>query len=137
MKKGFTLIELMVVIAVIAILSTIALIGLRAAQDAAKDTKKVASITGLQNALERYYGDYGSYPAAGAAAPRLDNITAGAFTGYFATSLWYGSASDNQMTGCAATPVGPCVSYTQTASTDYTILFVKKSGGTLTYVSPK
>ncbi len=136
MKKGFTLIELMVVIAVIAILSTIALIGLRAAQDAAKDTKKVASITGLQNALERYYGDYGSYPSAGA-VPGLASLTAGAFTGYIATSLWYGSASDHQMTGCAATPVGPCVSYTQTASTDYTILFVKKSGGTLTYVSPK
>jgi prepilin-type N-terminal cleavage/methylation domain-containing protein len=47
-KKGFTLIELMVVIAIIAILATIVLIALQGARDAAEDSKRKAGIAQIR-----------------------------------------------------------------------------------------
>lgn len=64
-KKGFTLIELMVVITVIAILATMVLFGLTNAQGAARDAARQQMMTGIQSALERYYGDNQRYPMAG------------------------------------------------------------------------
>jgi len=64
MKKGFTLIELMVVIAVIAILATIALFGLAKAQAAARDTSRQQIMNGVRTALERYFADNQAYYSA-------------------------------------------------------------------------
>ena len=61
-KKGFTLIELMIVMAVIGILATIALVGLGQAQKSARDVKRQATMGGIRTALECYYGVMGTYP---------------------------------------------------------------------------
>lgn len=60
-KKGFTLIELMVVITVIAILATISLFGIGRSQAAARDTQRQQIMGSLRTALERYYADNGQY----------------------------------------------------------------------------
>lgn len=62
-SSGFSLIELMVVITVIAILATMVLFGLSATQAAARDAGRQQIMTGVQGALERYYGDYQAYPS--------------------------------------------------------------------------
>lgn len=93
-KKGFTLIELMVVIAVIAILSTVALFGFRAAQAGARDTSRMQIMSSVRAQLERYYGDNNSYPA-------VDNAASPA-TGFvsMATTLGYPTAALVSDPGC-------------------------------------
>lgn len=63
-SKGFTLVELMVVIAIIGILAVVALGFVRGAQQRAKDSALQAAATNLTTALESYYTIAGSYPSA-------------------------------------------------------------------------
>lgn len=65
-RKGFTLIELMVVIAIIGILATVVVSSLNTARAKGRDTKRISDIHQIQNALELYYNTNGVYPAAGA-----------------------------------------------------------------------
>jgi prepilin-type N-terminal cleavage/methylation domain-containing protein len=62
-KTGFTLIELLVVVAIIGILVTFATVLLSSARARARDAKRVADIKQIQNVLELYQADEGSYPA--------------------------------------------------------------------------
>ncbi len=62
MKKGFTLIELLVVIAIIGVLASMVMSSLNDARARARDAKRIADIRSIQNALELYHLDNGSYP---------------------------------------------------------------------------
>lgn len=64
-KSKFTLVELMIVITIIAILSAIAMPVITAALTHAKITKAKTTMTGLQQAIERYYQEYGELPLIG------------------------------------------------------------------------
>ncbi len=61
-KKGFTLVELLVVIGIIAVLTSIAVIALGSARRKARDAKRVADVKAIQNALELYYQESNGYP---------------------------------------------------------------------------
>ncbi len=61
-KKGFTLIELLVVISIISFLSSIVLASLNTARAKARDVQRISDMKQLQNALELYRNDHGSYP---------------------------------------------------------------------------
>lgn len=61
-KRGFTLIELMVVIAIIGVLSSIVLASLNSSRMKSRDTKRIADIKGLQTALEFYFDAKRRYP---------------------------------------------------------------------------
>lgn len=54
-KKGFTLIEMLVVIAVIGILASIVVLGTGSARTKARDTKRIADVKQIQNGLEATY----------------------------------------------------------------------------------
>lgn len=62
MKKGFSLIELLIVITIIAALVGAALPNFLGARHRARDSKKKAELVQLKNALRLYYGDYQKYP---------------------------------------------------------------------------
>jgi type II secretion system protein G len=64
-NKGFTLIELMVVISIIGLLSSIVLASLKDARDKANVTKFKEEIRQMISALELYRGDNGKYPYEG------------------------------------------------------------------------
>ncbi|HVC45270.1 MAG TPA: type II secretion system major pseudopilin GspG [Candidatus Binataceae bacterium] len=70
-ERGFTLIELMVVILIIGLLATIVVQNLRGATDKAKRIKAEADISALKTALDRYYLDNGSYPTSDQGLPAL------------------------------------------------------------------
>ncbi|MBY0329012.1 prepilin-type N-terminal cleavage/methylation domain-containing protein [Patescibacteria group bacterium] len=63
-SKGFTLIELLVVIAVIGILAAVVLASLNSARAKARDARRIADFNQMRIALNAYYADTGSYPAA-------------------------------------------------------------------------
>jgi prepilin-type N-terminal cleavage/methylation domain-containing protein len=60
--KGFTLIELLVVIAIIGLLSGLSVVSVNYARGRALATKRLADMRQIQQALEMYFNNYGSYP---------------------------------------------------------------------------
>lgn len=65
MKKGFTLVELLIVIVIIGVLVAVVSTNLVAARDRAKDAQKKTNLQQLKLALRLYYTDYGRFPADG------------------------------------------------------------------------
>lgn len=62
-SRGFTLIELMIVIAVVAILATITVISYNGVQQRARDSERKSDVTQLKVALDKYYAANSQYPA--------------------------------------------------------------------------
>ncbi|HOM33012.1 MAG TPA: prepilin-type N-terminal cleavage/methylation domain-containing protein [Candidatus Paceibacterota bacterium] len=61
-NKGFTLIEMLVVVAVIGLLASLILVGLSGFRTRGRDTRRIADIKEVQNGLEVYYMKNGTYP---------------------------------------------------------------------------
>lgn len=61
-NKGFTLIEVLVVIAIIGILSSVVLSSLNGARVKSRDAKRISDLKQIQIALNLYYSDNGHYP---------------------------------------------------------------------------
>lgn len=64
-NRGFTLIELIVVIAIIGILATFLLVNFSGVRARARDTQRKSDIAQIQAALEFYRSDNGAYPPEG------------------------------------------------------------------------
>lgn len=61
-NKGFTLVELLVVISIIGILSTFAIVSLNSAREKARDALRKGDMAQLRTALNLYYDDNNMYP---------------------------------------------------------------------------
>ncbi len=66
-KRGFTLLELLVVITIIGLLSSVGLASYTRAQARARDAKRQSDLTSLRNALEIYYAEMNVYVNTGGA----------------------------------------------------------------------
>ncbi len=62
-KRGFTLVELLVVVAIMGLLISIVTVSLSAAQKKSRDARRIADVKNLQLALATYYNDNLKYPA--------------------------------------------------------------------------
>ena len=66
-NKGFTLVELLVVVAIIGLLAGIAVVSVNSVRVKARDAKRIADVKQIQNALELYNNTKGgAYPPASA-----------------------------------------------------------------------
>ena len=63
MKKGFTLMEILIAIAIIAILTAIGIVSYGSINRGARNAKRKSDIGQIQSALELYRSDFGYYPA--------------------------------------------------------------------------
>ncbi|MFA5117256.1 MAG: type II secretion system protein [Candidatus Omnitrophota bacterium] len=110
-KRGFTIMELLIVIAVISILVGIALPRFRGMQDEGRIAQAKGELRTLQSAVESYYiHNNNTYPAASATwetslTGATPNIIGTALTDPFNSSTQYGYATDG------ATPVKYYVIY--------------------------
>ncbi len=68
-SRGFTLVEILVVVAVIGVLATIGIMGFSKVQAGSRDAQRSASMTTLAEALEKYYDQNGEYPSCAALTP--------------------------------------------------------------------
>lgn len=68
MRRGFTLLELLVVVAIIGMLASVILVILSGVQKDAHDKRRVEDLGQLKNALELYYTDHQHYPKESAGA---------------------------------------------------------------------
>jgi len=60
-NKGFTLIEMLIVVAIIGILASLILIGLGPARAKARDSRRISDLRQIQNGLEMYYSKNQAY----------------------------------------------------------------------------
>ena len=75
MKKGFTLVEVIVVIGIVAILTVIIFPSVSNIRAKNRDTERVSDIAALQLALSLYYNKNGAYPESLDAAGLIPNYT--------------------------------------------------------------
>ncbi|MDD4412264.1 MAG: prepilin-type N-terminal cleavage/methylation domain-containing protein [Patescibacteria group bacterium] len=62
MKKGFTLVEVLVVVALLAVLTTASVAVFSRIRRQSRDSVRVVNITQMQVALRAFYRDWGVYP---------------------------------------------------------------------------
>lgn len=143
-NKGFTLIELMVVIAVIAILATIALFGLRSAQGSARNTQRQQIMNSVRASLERYYGDKNTYPVVLNFSNMYTTLTGGNYLSGAPVDPGCGSGDatypNAALTGGNWVPcgVGSGVTYAYSGTNgSYTLTLTKESGGSNTFSGPQ
>lgn len=60
-QKGFTLVELLVVVAIIGLLSTLAVVSLNGIRERARDTKRLSDLDAIRNAFELVKTEKGDY----------------------------------------------------------------------------
>ena len=61
-QKGFTIVELLIVIVVIAILAAISIVAYTGVQENARNTQRVANAKSVIDATNAYYSEKGSWP---------------------------------------------------------------------------
>lgn len=62
-RKGFTLIEMLVVIAIVGLLSSVVVVGLTGGREKSRDARRIADLRSIQNQLELLYDSGTGYPA--------------------------------------------------------------------------
>ena len=62
LKKGFTLIELMVVVLIVGLLSSLVVVNVNNSRIAARDARRIADLGTISSALAAYYADNHFYP---------------------------------------------------------------------------
>jgi prepilin-type N-terminal cleavage/methylation domain-containing protein len=73
-KRGFTLLELLVVITIIGLLASIGLASYTRAQSRARDAKRESDLSSLRNALEIFYAENNSYLDSGGSWQDLGDV---------------------------------------------------------------
>lgn len=144
-QKGFTIVELLIVIVVIGILATLVIVTFSGIQQKGRDSQRKTDINALQSHVEAYYAQTGTYPTAAmindtawraANMKGLDpeslkdpkaagaDLNAGASSAtQYGYSALAAAAACPAATGTGAAMISTCDSYTLTATLE--------SGGTV------
>lgn len=108
--KGFTLVELVIVIAVIGILATISIIGIGRFQSETRDARRASSASVIAEALEKYYDDNGEYPSCSAISDSSTDIGKTVLKGVDQSTLRAPQAPSNQTNSIECSSAGNTLS---------------------------
>ncbi|USN96152.1 MAG: prepilin-type N-terminal cleavage/methylation domain-containing protein [Candidatus Nomurabacteria bacterium] len=87
-QKGFTIVELLIVIVVIGILAAIVVVAYNGVTTHAADAKRSDELTSLVKVLEIYHAEHGAYPLCGATGPDTTHaLTSGTVSSCLADDL--------------------------------------------------
>ena len=73
-SRGFTIVELLVVIVVIGILAAITIVAYNGVQQRANNTARISAAKSIQGMILAYKATYGTYPLTGARCLTVDNM---------------------------------------------------------------
>ena len=106
-RRGFTMIELLVVIGIMGILATVGLDNYLISQKKARDTQRKSDLNNIGKALESYYQDYGKYPLSGTGGEQ--GLILGCGNGGGAACVWDGRSpfATNKQTYMTRLPTDP------------------------------
>jgi type IV pilus assembly protein PilE len=123
-RRGFTLVELLVVVGVIALLATIALVSYAAVQRDASDSTRDGNATLIAEALEKYYEKNGEYPSVrGLVNNFVDNTGAAVAAKLGVTEVTLvmpGMSGTNSLSSTAASGTNNYIAYTAYRVSDNT-----------------
>lgn len=131
-KRGFTLIELMVVIAIIGLLAAIALPRFANVSDSAKVANVQGNISSLRTAISMHFAKNDAYPALPTTGSDLDTITTSTNGANVAFTEFYGKSNLPETPGSTTNSVTITKKKTliNTASgNDFTTLDANGDGG--------
>lgn len=103
-QKGFTLLELLVVISIIAILIGLSTVSFTTAQRKSRNSKRRGDMKAVQNAFEQYYASNNSYTSGGSCATMAAALSNGLPTDPKNTSPYtytFSCSSDSAYCICA------------------------------------
>lgn len=86
-KRGFTLVELVVVLVAISILISISVIGIVRYQEDGRDSRRNANVTTIAEALEKYFDAKGEYPSCAAMTASVDTVVSSTLKGVDRTAF--------------------------------------------------
>ena len=115
-RKGFTLIELMIVIAIIIILAAIAIPNYLKMTQRAKKARVASDFETLATALESYKTDWGVYPVVTSMSPFGKNTDGTAITSTLAKELTGQGATTNKSGNTTATGENGGIAYIKAAT---------------------
>lgn len=112
--KGFTIVELLIVIVIIGILATIGFVSFSSAQNKAKKSKAESTVSQVKSKLGEYYVDNETYPENKAAVVTYLNANGGT-----STATEFNSTANYTYTASPAGCTTDCTGYTLTAAKAY------------------
>ncbi len=99
--RGWTLIELTIVISLITVLSTIALVGYRSAVTRSREAVLKEDLFRMRDAIDQHYADRGAYPQA------IESLVTTGYLRAIPVDPFTGSAETWQVEFAAADPADP------------------------------